>query len=218
MSAACFLPGCGGPADSVELHGYNGDKMVYKYNYKATPHQLENGEQGYLIQSIVHFSEGSRKRRIVTTDNYLRPDFSLHHQEKILDEGVSTTQFEMRIEEDKLVQTITGPGGMQQIQRAPVESGPYLDIPPLMFAEELTKPGAQKIYRVFSERQWAYRDHTVRFEGVKEIKSGKKIYKALHYKVEQPENPGSFNDYYLDQKTKLYLRMDVSPIRLILPK
>jgi len=212
-----LLTACGGPIQSVELHGYHGDLLQVKYLYEIAEHQLANGKEGFRQVTTFRYSKGARERLDVITTADLEPDYTLHRLQRLRDEGVSRTVFEYHFEDGEIVKTITGPDGLTSEERKAVEGPVYVDIPPLKYATELTEPGDEKTYRIFDTNELTFSEVLYRYVGLTEVESAGKQREVRRYQVQSATSPDGFTDYFLDPGSLEYVRIEMSPVVFQLP-
>ncbi len=212
-----LLCGCSGPLQSVEMDGYNGDLLQMKYRFRFEEQRLDNGRDGYLETVEVHYSRGARERYVVTIRSYLETDFSLYRVEREQERGTTRSKYVCHLEADELVKTTTEADGKTATTRASVSRPLYRDIPPLMFAGELSEPGSEKTYRLFDTGAMRYLEKKISYIGETEVESGGKRRRVLRYQVQNPSAKEDPTSYYLDPETKEYVRIEQAMMVFVLP-
>jgi len=211
LASLLLLLGCGGETlQSVELHGYIGEKMTMKWLYKLESHKLEDGASGFREEHQYLYRENAQKQGNSVKTVFLNPDYSLSHSQKTLTSEGRVAQIDLRIEGKEVVYTTTV-GEEKKEKRAPVAEPVYTEIPPILFAKELTEVGSTKGYRVFSEKSLSFKTQVIKLVARREIKVSGKTRACLQY-----QQVGVGN-WFLDEKSKELVRIEMDNIIFVKP-
>lgn len=215
--ALMVLIGCGGPLYLTELVGFDAGKKTMKLSYRLEHAKLEDGRSGYQLESEVLHSVGTMSQHRTTRKALLGPQFELSQSEvtRVANDQVSYTK--TRVAGSTIVIEKSQNSGPPSITKIDHPGPVYADLPPLLYANELTTPQQEKTYMVVDEAGGVITPALVRFLGpTKLFENGREI-AALHFELQAITAPEEFDQYYLDPTTKKILKIQFGQIKFIPP-
>lgn len=223
LCSLLFLLSCGGGEviDRTELHGYNDGSLRMKYVSELSKTTMENGEEGLLLETDIRFSEGAKNRFSSMSRVLMKPDFSLVRKdvERIDAKDKKTKSYFQRVG-DK-VETSEMVNGVEKVNAYPmefIETKKLLgDVHPLVYANDLTKPGQKAVYYVFFEPLRGMLPMRVRCEAEETLTIGGKEVKTLRYGLQQIGTAQTYNKYFVTVEDKRVVRIENQDLTFVLP-
>lgn len=218
-----FLTACGGNdvLDRTELHGYKDGELRMKYVSELSKTTLENGEDGILLKTEIRFSEGSKKRFTSTSQMWMKPDFSMVRKEvEKTDNNDKKSSAYFQLVGDK-VETPEVIGGVERINEYPMEfiqtEKLIGELHPHLYANELTKPGDNKLYYIFFEPVRSMASLRVRCEAEVTLTIDGVEVPCLRYGLQNIGVAGSYNKYFVTVADKRLVRIENQDLIFVLP-
>jgi len=197
------------------LVGFVEGKKAFKLDYRLSKYTFEDNSKGYLLENLQHYAVGSVSNRKIQRKAWLDERFSLRLTESHRTVNEDRTFVRTLVRGERVHTVIQqGPNTLDEFMFQ--HQGPlYIELHPLMYANDLTEPGQEKTYMCLDEENGKVLPARVRYVGLEKIYEGGKAHQADHYQLEAITQPGSFDDYYLDPKSKDILRIQFGKIKFI---
>ncbi len=213
------LWGCGRmPIQDIELIGYEKGVKRMVYHSSIYHETLPDGAKGYRLETRIDYSVGAVDRRSYQRTTLMNSDFTLHSSlvERVRNGQKITTSF--TAEPEAVVLRKEQDGELVSEDKIPIEKPVYGDTHPLLYAKQLTRPGAEGSYPVISEDAMAVRQVAIKHGGAATIDiNGKKV-RTVRYQIESASGAGRFDDYYIESKSKKLVKIDIEPIQFLAKK
>jgi len=204
------------PIQDVELIGY--EKGVKRMIYHSTIYADKVAEaKGYRLETKIDYSVGAIDRRSYQRTTYMTEDFALvrSQAERVINDIKVVSQ--TWVEDGQVVLRKDVDGKVSE-DRAPFSGVVYGDVHPLLYTKDLTQPGAEKRYPIFSEENMSVRPVAVKYAGAAMIDLNGERVRTVRYQIESSANPGAFDDYFVDPKTKEIVKIDYEQIQFLAGK
>ncbi len=215
LASLLFLTACGGPMYESNLVGFDAGKRTMKMNYRINEAQFEDGSSGYRLDSENLHAIGNMSRRKTTRRAFLGKDFELRVSEttRIIDAQVIYIKSEVKNGQISISQTVDQqPATTKQLSH---QGHVYADLPPILYARDLTNPGDEKHYAVLIESDAVIVNELVRFLGPETIFDNGREIETLHYEIQAPTDPVEFDQYFLDPNNKKIIKIQFGQIKFV---
>ena len=217
IGAVLFLVQCSGTVQKNELHGYEEGVMRAKYITKIFEHKHQDGTPGYKLETTVNYRVGNKFNRDSFKTQYLNQDYSLRHSTKQVVVNGQATKTDIQVKGDRVA--IRVDDGKKVDEREATFSGPvFSDVPSVLYTKDLAQPGNKKTYPVLDVKAAQVKDMTIKFNKRLDLTIKGKTYAVGLYQIENLSKPGTFQDYFVDEKSQKIVKIEMGPIKFIPPK
>lgn len=206
---------CGRPIYETELAGFDSGKRTMKMAYKVYKEPLDDGQTGFRLENKQLYGIGNVSDRRTLRTAIVTSRFHLVRSDTTRVVNADVTHTQSWVEGD-VAYVRTSENDVETASFDVKLDGPvYADLHPLLYSAELTQPGAEKYYSVLYELDGTLRDVLVRFVGPTKIYEEGRSIDVLHYQLEAITEPGEFDNYYVDPKSKGILKIQFGQIKFI---
>jgi len=206
------------PIQETLLFGYRDGKKQMRYETSIVAEKLEDGERGYQLKTHINFSLGVKETMESIRTAWLRGDFSVDHVEVTRTYNGKLITSKVYWEGESLVIKKKEGDAPEIVNKLAVSGIIFSDLHPLLYSNDLKKPGDEKIYQVLHESKLAIRKLTIKYVGNPVMDINGERTATMHFQLEKISELGSFEDYYLDPKTREPVKIDAGVAQFLPPK
>lgn len=214
-----LLLSCGGPVMETKLDGYDQGKRVFKMNLILNKANTADGQTGYKLNNLVHYSQGTKVNMKTERESILNKDFSLSTTFSTYKDNQKSTRTSAEVKGGKIL-VRHQQEGKPEVTKEIDHVGPvFIELHPLMYFSEVTPQKPSKNYPALNinmdEDKVAVTSVEVRYVGEAQFYEDNIAYNSRHYQIQAVTAPEEYDDYYLDPKTGNILKIEFGMLKFV---
>ena len=206
---------CGGPVMETKLNGFDQGKRTLKLNYILNDTTLEDGRKGFKLDTLVHYAVGTKVNHKTERESFLNEDFSLVRTTSTARQNENLARTSAEVKGGK-IHVHREASGKEDLDVELDHIGPiYIEMHPLLYYRDLTKPGQSKTYPILNDEEGQIASVEIRYVGETQFYEDNVAHDARHYQIQAVTKPDEYDDYYLDPKTGNIIKIEFGYIKFV---